>query len=156
MWMPLLSNWLSRIMRIFSRQQRPALGAPALPSSVDPELRDVFLTEIADIVRNVNKALDDWRSDFTNPQHSRALARAFHTLKGSAPIVGAQPLADLGLAAEHTAKRASQKRNPDPAQIQALEAAVAVLNAWEDAARRGLPAPADLHRVTLVLKKSQG
>jgi len=149
-----LSNWFSELFhRLFSRgSTRP--GQPALRGDVDPEMRDVFIGELAEIARNADKALAAWRDDFSNPTHTRTLTRAFHTLKGSAPVVGATQLAELGKFAEQTAKTAGRKRNPDLSQIEALEAAVALLPHWHSAIRDNLPAPEDTRGVIAQLRKS--
>lgn len=149
-----MSNWFSELFqRLFSRDgSRP--GQPALKGDVDPEMHEVFVGELGEIARNVEKALVAWRSDFSNPVHTRALTRAFHTLKGSAPVVGAAQLAELGKFAEQTAKAAGRKRNPDLSQIEALEAAVALLPHWHRAIRDNLPAPDDTRSVIAQLKRS--
>lgn len=125
-----------------------------MTAGVDPEMREVFIAELAEIIQNVDKALVAWRTDYANPTHTRALTRAFHTLKGSAPVVGATLLAELGLAAEQTAKRAGRKRNPDMAQIEANEAAVALLPQWLTAMQNNLPIPESTRTVITALKRS--
>lgn len=149
-----MSNWFSALFqRLFSRRgSRP--GRPALAGDVDPEMREVFLNELDDIIKNVEKALAAWREDFANPAHTRSMVRAFHTLKGSAPVIGATQLADLGRAAEVTAKRAGRKRNPELNQIAALEAAVALLPKWLHAMRTGQPAPEDTRSVISTLQRA--
>ncbi len=125
-----------------------------MTAGVDPEMREVFIAELAEIIQNVDKALVAWRTDYANPTHTRSLTRAFHTLKGSAPVVGATLLAELGLAAEQTAKRAGRKRNPDMAQIEAIEAAVALLPQWLTAMQNNLPIPESTRTVITALKRS--
>ncbi|MCC7096697.1 MAG: Hpt domain-containing protein [Thermomonas sp.] len=125
-----------------------------MTAGVDPEMREVFIAELAEIIQNVDKALVAWRTDYANPTYTRALTRAFHTLKGSAPVVGATLLAELGLAAEQTAKRAGRKRNPDMTQIEAIEAAVALLPQWLRAMQNNLPAPESTRNVISALKRS--
>lgn len=117
-------------------------------------MREVFLGELEEIIKNVEKALAAWREDFANPAHTRSMVRAFHTLKGSAPVIDAIQLADLGRAAETTAKRAGRKRNPDLSQIQALEAAVALLPLWLHAMRNGQPAPENTRSVISALQRA--
>lgn len=80
--------------------------------------------------------------------------RGFHTLKGAAPVVGATLLAELGLAAEQTTKRAGRKRNPDMNQIAAIETAVALLPQWAHAARNNLPIPETTRSVIATLKRA--
>ncbi len=153
-----MSNWLAGIFRRFvpakTRSGRP--GTPAIAATVDAELRDIFLNELTDIIGNVEKALAAWQADFANPAHTKAMVRAFHTLKGSAPIVGASTLAELGQAAEQAAKQAARKRNPDLTQIAALEAAVALLPQWNQAIRGNLPTPEGTPRAIAALRRTLG
>lgn len=149
-----LNNWIAALLGRFSARSRGRAGRPALPGSVDPEMREVFLNELDEIIKNVEKSLAAWRDDFGNPTPTRSLMRAFHTLKGSAPVIGATQLADLGRAAEATAKRAGRKRNPDLPQIEALEAAAALLPQWLHAMRNDLPVPDDTRRVISALQRA--
>lgn len=147
-------RWLASLFRRSGSTQRA--GSPAIPASADPELREIFINELDDIVKSVQAALAAWREDWANPAHSRAVARGFHTLKGAAPVVGATLLAELGLAAEQTTKRAGRKRNPDLDQIAAIEAAVGLLPQWAHAARNGLPLPETTRSVISSLKRAAG
>lgn len=149
-----VSHWLGRLFQKLFRSRSPRAGAPAISGDVDAEMRGIFLAEFSDIIQNVSTALAAWRNDFSNPTHTRAMIRAFHTLKGSAPIVGATHLAELGLAAEHAAKQAMRKRNPDLPLIQAIEAAVALLPDWAAAVRDNQPVPAETRNVIAALKRA--
>jgi len=149
-----LSNWFSTLLQGLFAGGKSKSNRPAMSASVDDEMREVFLAELTEIVQNVEKALVAWRSDYANPAYTRSLTRGFHTLKGSAPVVGAPLLAELGLAAEQTAKRAGRKRNPDMAQIEAIEAAVALLPQWLAAMRDNLPVPETTRNVISALKRS--
>ena len=159
-----LSNWISALFqRLFSRSgSQPAprrsssSGKPALARDVDPEMREVFLLELEDITKNVENALAAWCKDFSNPAPTRALSRAFHTLKGSAPVIGATQLADLGRAAEQAAKHAGRKRNPDQALIDAITAAAHLLPQWLHAMRHSQPVPDGTVRVTRLLQRAAG
>lgn len=153
-----MSNWFSALFqRLFSRgrartSQRP--GKPAITGEIDAEMHEVFLLEFEDLCKRSDTALTAWRNDFSNPAHTRALTRAFHTLKGSAPIIGATQLAELGRAAEHASKLAGRKRNPDLSMIEALSAAVALMPSWLLAIRDQLPAPEDTSRVISALQRA--
>lgn len=145
-------GWLTSLFRRSGSTQRA--GSPAIPASADPELRDIFINELDDIVKAVQTAFAAWREDWANPAHCRAVVRGFHTLKGAAPVVGATLLAELGLAAEQTTKRAGRKRNPDMNQIAAIETAVALLPQWAHAARNNLPIPETTRSVIATLKRA--
>jgi chemosensory pili system protein ChpA (sensor histidine kinase/response regulator) len=148
-----VSNWFAGLFQRVFRTNAARPGAPAISGDIDAEMRDIFLTELTDIIQNISKALAAWRTDFSSPTQTRAMVRAFHTLKGSAPIVGATQLAELGQAAEHATKQAMRKRNPDVNLIQAIETAVALLPEWADAVRRNQPVPAETRNVINALKR---
>lgn len=153
-----LSNWIAALFqRLFSRGRsrlasRP--GKPAMTGEIDQEMHEVFVIEFDDLCKRADAALKAWHEDFSNPAHTRALARAFHTLKGSAPIIGATQLAELGRVAEHASKFAGRKRNPDLALIEALDAAVALMPHWLHAIRDNLAIPEDTRSVISTLQRA--
>ncbi|MGE4359614.1 MAG: hypothetical protein AB7D30_07240, partial [Lysobacteraceae bacterium] len=73
--------------------------------------------------------------------HARTLGRCFHTLTGSAPLVGAPALADLGRAGETMKQRAAERRIVSAHQMQAIESAIVLLPVWKDALRNGRATP---------------
>lgn len=149
-----VSNWLAGLFQRLFRSSTTRAGILAISEDVDAEMRDVFMAELHDIIQNIGNALAAWRNDYSNPTQTRAMVRAFHTLKGAAPIVGATQLAELGLVAEQAAKQAMRKRNPDLSLIQAIEAAVALLPDWAAAVRNSQPVPAETRNVINALKRA--
>lgn len=150
-----MSNWFSSLFQRLAPGKSSRPGKPAMSGHVDQEMREIFLAELGDIIQNSEKALAAWRADFSNPAHSRSLSRAFHTLKGSAPVVEATLLAELGKAGEQTAKAAGRKRNPDLKQITAIEAAVGLLPQWRSAIQHNLPVPETTNSVITALRRAQ-
>ncbi|WP_295478714.1 Hpt domain-containing protein [uncultured Pseudomonas sp.] len=71
-----------------------AKAAPSGPER-DPELRDIFLQEAADILDSAGAALARWQVDPHNLQEVENLLRDLHTLKGGARMVEIKPISDL-------------------------------------------------------------
>jgi len=68
--------------------------------AIDPELRQIFCDEAGDVLTTLNGVIPAW---LRQPERTEALAvirRAFHTLKGSGRMVGADDLADFALSVE--------------------------------------------------------
>ncbi len=78
-----------------------SLSEEAVPSGLsgledDLEMREVFLEEAREVLQGAQAALVDWQASHGDRQAMDTVRRAFHTLKGSARMVG---LADFGEAA---------------------------------------------------------
>ncbi|MBL8302616.1 MAG: Hpt domain-containing protein, partial [Ideonella sp.] len=69
---------------------------PAAPPAVDDDMRQVFIEEAQEVLQAARVALADWHAAPRDGEPITRLRRAFHTLKGSARMVG---LADFGEAA---------------------------------------------------------
>lgn len=68
----------------------------ATASSEDDDLLDIFLQEASEVIAGGQAAIEELRHAPTNTEQKTTLRRAFHTLKGSARMVG---LAEFGEAA---------------------------------------------------------
>jgi len=72
----------------------PVAAAVAEPSVADdPEMREIFLEEADEVIANARDALDALRESPADHGQLTVIRRAFHTLKGSARMVG---LTDFG------------------------------------------------------------
>jgi len=152
---PKVPAWLSRLLL----RLRALFGADSARSGgdeVDAELRDAFLAELEEMIASATASLSALRDNPADAARARTLARCFHTLKGSAPLVGAPALAALGRAGEQTMQRASERRMVNARQFQSVESAVALLPAWKDALRHGRPAPSGTSQVIAQLERSAG
>lgn len=146
-----LSNLIQRLRSLLRRDP-----APAGSGEVDEELRDAFLAELGEMILNADKTLIALRDNPSDTALARSLARCFHTLKGSAPLVGAPALAALGRAGEQLMQRAAEKRMVSERQFQAIGRAVALLPSWKEALRHGRAAPAETASVIAQLERSLG
>jgi len=79
----------------------PEMAPPAaeendeLPAEIDPELRDIFLEEYEEVLQSLQSAIPAWVDQLDNADALTEIRRAFHTLKGSGRMVGADELGDF-------------------------------------------------------------
>jgi chemosensory pili system protein ChpA (sensor histidine kinase/response regulator) len=79
----------------------PAPSPSASPSVADdPEMREIFLEEADEVIGNARAALDELREAPTDHGQLTIVRRAFHTLKGSARMVGLDPFGEGAWACE--------------------------------------------------------
>ncbi|WP_111859943.1 Hpt domain-containing protein [Acinetobacter sp. CFCC 10889] len=75
----------------------------------DPEILEIFVEEIEEIIENVQPLLDQWLSDPSNAELLTVIRRNFHTLKGSGRMVGAKSSGELAWTVEDTLNRVIAK-----------------------------------------------
>ena len=106
----------------------------------DDEMREVFLEEAREVLADAGRALAELGADPGDLATLTALRRAFHTLKGSARMVG---LNDYGAAAWICEQQyntvLAEHRSADAALKEFTAAALAELGAWVDAIAAGQP-----------------
>lgn len=120
----------------------PAPATGPEPES-DEEMRDIFLEEAREVI---GEGLDALRQLQAEPDAMPALSavrRAFHTLKGSARMVGLRDYGEAAWACEqiYNARLAEDPRC-DPVLWGFTERALSALKAWADDLGAGVP-PAD-------------
>lgn len=118
------------------------IGARAPQPDFDADLGEVFLAELGDVTQALSAACASWRANPRDPDALMRLRRGFHTLKGSAPLIGATALGEFCALIEHVTTRlieAPAKITPDA--ISTLEQAVAVLPAFAQSIRDARPPP---------------
>ena len=74
-------------------------------ADVDPEIRDIFLEEASEVLGTLDSALPRLRRDAQDMDTLTTVRRAFHTLKGSGRMVGAQQIGEFGWAVESLLNR---------------------------------------------------
>jgi chemosensory pili system protein ChpA (sensor histidine kinase/response regulator) len=75
-------------------------GLAAPGSEVDPEVLELFLEEARDEIARVDAALPGWCQSPENSADLEQLRIAFHTLKGSGRMIGADAVSELAWRAE--------------------------------------------------------
>ncbi|MFY7864932.1 Hpt domain-containing protein [Roseateles sp.] len=66
---------------------RPSL-VPQMAAATDPEMQEIFLEEAGEVLTTADRALAALRVNGQDKEQMTVLRRAFHTLKGSARMVG--------------------------------------------------------------------
>ena len=124
------------------RPVAPPAPAAAVPSAVaasvedvasDPEMRDVFLEEAREVCGTAREACAELAEALADPYRLTLVRRCFHTLKGSARMVGLSEFANAAWACEevYNARLAAQR----PADVPLLEftrGSLDQLDAWVD------------------------
>ena len=97
-------------------QQEPVEPVPNPDSAVradtgadqdelDPELLDIFVEEVGEVLETLEEHVPQWQADVENAVSRTEVRRAFHTLKGSGRMVNASVLAELAWAVENMLNR---------------------------------------------------
>gem|GEM_PF-4904364 len=88
-----------------SKSTNTPIEAPQDAPPVDPEIVEVFVEEVDEILEAIEAQLPDWSEDLTSVAPITEIRRNFHTLKGSGRIVGANQIGELGWAVENMLNR---------------------------------------------------
>mgnify|MGYP000005761827 FL=1 len=104
------------------------LPEPARPDEIDPEIRDVFLEEAAEVLETLQGHLPTFLRNTEDHETLTTIRRAFHTLKGSGRMVGATDIGEFGWSVEHMLNRCLEGAlSVTPAVVKTLEQAVDAL-----------------------------
>lgn len=90
----------------------PPAPAPAPSVADDPEMREIFLEEADEVIGNARAALDELREAPADHGQLTVVRRAFHTLKGSARMVGLDPFGEGAWACEQLYNARLAEANP--------------------------------------------
>lgn len=105
---------------------------------MDPELREIFVVEVRELLERGGEALSLLKRDPSDLAAFDAIFRAVHTLKGSAGLVAFEPMGTLYHAAED--RLAPARGNFAPELADALAEAFELTAGWAEAiARAGEP-----------------
>lgn len=123
-----------------------AVAAEAAPEAASAEIRDVFIEEAREVTDDLNRRFPQLQRDPHDRETLAQVRRAFHTLKGSGRMVGAEGIGEfawaieqlLNRALEGTLELAAPALDAVAAAIALLPRMVAALEAG-DAAAEGLP-----------------
>ena len=136
----------------------PVPPAPALPAApptmaddLDAQVLPMFLDEAADLLPQIGSDLRAWKAEPGDVRLARALARAVHTLKGSARIAGAIQIGTLAHALESRMGMAIESGGPPPELFEALEADMDRLSEGMDRLRSNPPLAAPAGREPAAL-----
>src|SRR3970040_1464030 len=114
---------------------------------------EVFIDEAKEELANIARCLALWME---SPENSEALIsarRSFHTLKGSGRMVGAQLLGEFAWSIENLLNRLiNQTLAPNPAMLEFITEAAAVLPALIEQLEIGITPKVDVH---LLMKRAE-
>ncbi|MBK9470466.1 MAG: Hpt domain-containing protein [Gammaproteobacteria bacterium] len=97
------------------------LAGQAEGQAPDPEIAAIFTEEAAEVLETIATQLPLWRAAPLAGAPLEELRRAFHTLKGSGRMVGAELVGDLSWSVEHLLNRVTERAlEPSPAVIEAV------------------------------------
>jgi chemosensory pili system protein ChpA (sensor histidine kinase/response regulator) len=80
--------------------------------SLDAEIREIFVAEAAEVLEAITEHFHAWRNTPQSEAPLTELRRAFHTLKGSGRMVGAELVADLAWSIEQLLNRVIEQLVP--------------------------------------------
>lgn len=93
---------------------------------IDPDIRQVFIDEAAEVQETMQAALARWKRDSDDHDAMLEIRRAFHTLKGSGRMVQAEDVGEYAWACEQLLNACRDGwREPSPGIIAFIEEAVA-------------------------------
>ncbi len=114
----------------------------------DPELREVFFAELEDVTQLLERAFVSWRANSADQAAMQNLRRGFHTIKGSALMVGAAALGDFCRHLEQLSIRLmEQQLKVTPAMVVTIEQAITLMPAFARSVRDGRSPPAQAHAI---------
>lgn len=115
-----------------------AIPEPVDPTSIDPEIREVFLEEAGEVLATLEGHLPKFLRNTDDTETLTVMRRAFHTLKGSGRMVGANDIGEFGWAIEHMLNRCLEGALAiTPALTETVEQAVSALPGVIDNFRNG-------------------
>jgi chemosensory pili system protein ChpA (sensor histidine kinase/response regulator) len=117
----------------------PLLPSPPTPAGQtgledDAEMREIFLEEAREVIGNARSALAALVDDGDDVGELTTVRRAFHTLKGSARMVGLTEFGEAGWACEQLYNaRLAEQQGADTALIALSTDILSYMNDWVDA-----------------------
>lgn len=120
----------------------------AVAAGEDPEIREIFLEEAAEVQATAQGAFAAWNRDPQDREALTTLRRAFHTLKGSGRTVGATAIGEFGWALESMLNKCLDGSvNVSPGIVETAGRALALLPGLVEAFRERRAAAADVGEV---------
>ncbi|MGH8443374.1 MAG: Hpt domain-containing protein [Nevskiaceae bacterium] len=108
----------------------PVAAAPAsmAPDEVDPEIRDIFLEEAAEVLGHLQTNMPKLKKNAADKELWTEVRRSFHTLKGSGRMVGARDMGEFAWSVENLLNRCLEGTHAlDPPVIELIDGAVSLL-----------------------------
>lgn len=114
----------------------------------DPEILELFIEEAKDEMRLMGPLVQRFESDPSDEEAAARLRRAFHTLKGSGRVVGAEAIAEFSWAVENMLNRIIDGTLArSSAVVELLQSAADLLPELIEQLEVGTPPPSDVARL---------
>jgi chemosensory pili system protein ChpA (sensor histidine kinase/response regulator) len=134
---------ISWISSLWARLRRSFRGGS--DESIDAEVREIFVSEVDEISATLAALLPAWRQQQRNPLALQEIRRGFHTLKGSARMVGEIDLAAFCARIEQLSLDLIERPSAAaPTAVASIEKAIEILPACAAALRTGNALPVAL------------
>lgn len=131
-------------------------GETAKPEDVDPEIREVFLEEAAEVLKTLRRDVPAWSGNLDDFERLTDIRRAFHTLKGSGRMAGAGDIGGFGWAVERLLNRCLEGAVEVNAEVAAtVQKAVAALPGLIEDFQAGRP-PSGITRIVAEANRLAG
>ena len=96
--------------------------------ALDPDVLDIFIEEAGDVQASLGEKLPRWRDGLSSPSLLADVRRAFHTLKGSGRMAGAEQCGDFAWAIENMLNKVVDGYfTMDPLRLGVVERAAQIL-----------------------------
>jgi len=107
------------------QKQETASTDSADSDVVDEEIVEIFIEEAEEVLESLNSLLPAWRDQPQSKDQLADIRRAFHTLKGSGRMVGAEDIGELAWAIEDMLNRVLDGRiNCSTAMVELAEQSI--------------------------------
>ena len=119
----------------------------------DPEIVEIFVEEIGEVLENIDAALPEWAQTLEMGEPLTEVRRAFHTLKGSGRIVQAAAIGELAWGIENMLNRVIDGTvEPTQEFVRIITEARDMVPGLRDAFEQG--DPGDLDKISAVLERA--
>jgi len=127
--------------------------APATVELPDPEIVEIFVEEIDEVLENIALHLPLWAQKFDNADALAEVRRGFHTLKGSGRIVQAVAIGELAWGIENMLNRVIEGTvSADAHFVAVIGAATALVPSLRDAFAQGREG--DLNAIGAIIEQA--
>jgi len=100
-------------------------GSEIIDAEIDEEIVEIFIEEAEEVLEGLNTLLPAWRDQPQSKDQLAVIRRAFHTLKGSGRMVGAEDIGALAWAIEDMLNRVLDGRiNCNTAMVDLAEQSI--------------------------------
>lgn len=109
---------------------------------IDEEIIEIFIEEATEVLETIAQYFPQWAKNFDNINALTEFRRAFHTLKGSGRMVGANDIGELAWSIENMLNRVMDRTlTPRGMHVKIIQDVLSLLPEMVDAFRQNVPNP---------------